>query len=198
MTVTWQWATGLQRQALCAAGRPVVTDGWLAASALSGSFVEAAPDHLLVDRAAERRDGFDLARTHERAQAGRLLAGSTVLLSPGAQARYSMRYAARLCTPARPSIRGSSPNPMPAPPYHVDLVPTAWGALCRPQASGPASTLTLTLISTACGAPCRPASGGGRSRRGPGVPGTACRGNPGAQRGIALRRSRPAVGGAGR
>ena len=62
----------------------MVTDGWLHASALSGAFVEAAPDHLLVDRAAERREGFDLARAHTRALAGRLLCGSTVLISPGA------------------------------------------------------------------------------------------------------------------
>jgi len=48
--------------------------------------VEAVPDHLLADRAAERREGFDLARATERAQAGRLLAGHAVLLSPGARA----------------------------------------------------------------------------------------------------------------
>ena len=66
------------------AGRPVVTDGWLAASGLSGAFVEAAPDHLLVDPAAERREGFTLLSAHERAQAGRALDGATVLISPGA------------------------------------------------------------------------------------------------------------------
>lgn len=62
----------------------MVTDGWLAASGLSGAFVDAAPDHLLVDPAAERREGFNLLRAHERAQAGRVLDGAAVLISPGA------------------------------------------------------------------------------------------------------------------
>ncbi|KAK9843511.1 hypothetical protein WJX81_006816 [Elliptochloris bilobata] len=66
-----------------AEGRPVVTDAWLTASSLSGAFVEAAPDHLLVDHAAERREGFTLLGAHERAQSGRLLEGATVLISPG-------------------------------------------------------------------------------------------------------------------
>ena len=68
----------------------MVTDAWLAASGLSGAFVDAAPDHLLGDPAAERREGFNLLRAHERAQAGRVLDGATVLISPGALTRVQI------------------------------------------------------------------------------------------------------------
>jgi len=64
--------------------------------------VEAVPDHLLADRAAERREGFDLARATERAQAGRLLAGQAVLLSPGARAA-----APAPCAPADRALPGA-------------------------------------------------------------------------------------------
>ena len=46
--------------------------------------MDAAPDHLLADPAAERREGFNLLRAHERAQGGRVLNGAAVLISPGA------------------------------------------------------------------------------------------------------------------
>ena len=63
------------------AGHPIVGTTWLEASGQAGVFVDPL-DHLLRDDAAEKRMGFNLATSYQRAQHRLLLAGKDVLLSP--------------------------------------------------------------------------------------------------------------------
>ncbi|KAK9809310.1 hypothetical protein WJX73_003768 [Symbiochloris irregularis] len=65
-----------------AAGRPIVVDSWVTASAGAGAWVDPVK-HLLQDDAAEQALGFSLAASHHRACHSLLLTDVDVLLSPG-------------------------------------------------------------------------------------------------------------------
>ena len=63
---------------------------WVEACDAAGEWVDAR-QYLLKDRAAEARDGFNLASVYEAAQRRRLLDGIGVFLTPGAPARVMMK-----------------------------------------------------------------------------------------------------------
>ena len=67
------------------AGRPIVSDSWIDACGRSGSFVDPV-DHLLIDTAAQKKFGFDMRTSYERAQHQLLLTGLHVFFTPGRMA----------------------------------------------------------------------------------------------------------------
>jgi hypothetical protein len=66
------------------AGRPIVSDSWIDACGRSGSFVDPV-DHLLMDTTAQKKFGFDMRTSYERAQHQLLLTGLHVFFTPGIQ-----------------------------------------------------------------------------------------------------------------
>ncbi|KAL0023275.1 hypothetical protein WJX77_002228 [Trebouxia sp. C0004] len=71
-----------------AAGRPIVSDSWIDACGRSGSFVDPV-DHLLMDTTAQKKFGFDMRTSYERAQHQLLLTGLHVFFTPGMLAAES-------------------------------------------------------------------------------------------------------------
>ncbi|KAK9824072.1 hypothetical protein WJX72_007535 [[Myrmecia] bisecta] len=65
-----------------AAGRPIVAESWMDACTRSNAFVDPK-DHLLQDSAAEKKLGFVLQTSYERAQHQLLLTGLHVFFTPG-------------------------------------------------------------------------------------------------------------------
>ena len=74
------------------AGRPIVGTTWVDASARAGALVDAG-QHLLEDIAAEKRWGFRLASSYERAQQRLILSGLRIYFTPGAPPTQSTRSA---------------------------------------------------------------------------------------------------------
>ena len=66
-------------------GRPIVSETWVEASGRSNAFVDPL-DHLLVDKAAEKKFGFDMRTSYQRAQHQLLLLGLHVFFTPGGAA----------------------------------------------------------------------------------------------------------------
>ena len=62
-----------------------MSETWVEACGRSGSFVDPL-DHLLIDKAAQKRFGFDMRTSYERAQHQLLLAGLHVFFTPGEKA----------------------------------------------------------------------------------------------------------------
>ena len=59
-----------------------MSDSWIDACGRSGSFVDPV-DHLLMDTAAQKKFGFDMRTSYERAQHQLLLTGLHVFFTPG-------------------------------------------------------------------------------------------------------------------
>lgn len=59
-----------------------MSESWVEACNRSSSFVDPL-DHLLIDKAAQKKYGFDLRTSYERAQHQLLLAGLHIFLTPG-------------------------------------------------------------------------------------------------------------------
>ena len=77
----------LQRT-LCV-GRPIVSDSWVEACGRSSSFVDPL-DHLLIDKAAQKKFGFDMRTSYQRAQHQLLLAGLHIFFTPGEAAAAAL------------------------------------------------------------------------------------------------------------
>ena len=63
-------------------GRPIVSETWVEACSRSSSFVDPL-DHLLIDKAAQKKFGFDMRTSYERAQHQLLLAGLHIFFTSG-------------------------------------------------------------------------------------------------------------------
>lgn len=61
-----------------------MSETWVEASSRSKAFVDPL-DHLLVDKAAEKKFGFDMRTSYQRAQHQLLLSGLHVFFTPGRQ-----------------------------------------------------------------------------------------------------------------
>ena len=69
------------QQTLCL-GRPIVSETWVEACGRSSSFVDPL-DHLLIDKAAQKKFGFDMRTSYEHAQHQLLLVGLRIFFTPG-------------------------------------------------------------------------------------------------------------------